>query len=90
MPAVEKLFCAYCRKDGKVQLVLVAADICGISQTFKVEEGRGMAYGTESIPKVSKFLDQATNITTAKMLVYGEVISTCLLTFGSLVFAEKM
>lgn len=65
-------------KDGQVSgAVLVAADICGVSKIFKVGGAQAiaaMAYGTESIPKVSKIFGPGNNyVTTAKMLVYGEV-----------------
>ena len=57
--------------------VLVAADICGISKIFKVGGAQAiaaMAYGTESIPKVSKIFGPGNNyVTTAKMMAYGEV-----------------
>ena len=53
----EIILCVPPGKDGKVpSAVLVAADICGISQIFKVGGAQAvaaMAYGTESIPIVS-------------------------------------
>src|SRR3989338_3371632 len=74
----EIILCVPPGKDGKVpSAVLVAADICGISKIFKVGGAQAiaaMAYGTESIPKVSKIFGPGNNyVTTAKMLVYGEV-----------------
>src|SRR3989344_4380036 len=74
----EIILCVPPGKDGKVPSpVLVAADICGISKIFKVGGAQAiaaMAYGTESIPKVSKIFGPGNNyVTTAKMLVYGEV-----------------
>ena len=73
----EVVLCAPCGKDGKIpSAVLVAADICGISKIFKVGGAQAiaaMAYGTESIPKVSKIFGPGNQyVTTAKMLVYGE------------------
>lgn len=74
----EIVLCVPPGKDGKVpSAVLVAADICGISKIFKVGGAQAvaaMAYGTESIPKVSKIFGPGNQyVTTAKMLVYGEV-----------------
>src|SRR3989338_11662349 len=74
----EIVLCVPPDKDGEVpSVVLVAADICGISKIFKVGGAQAvaaMAYGTESIPKVSKIFGPGNNyVTTAKMLVYGEV-----------------
>ena len=74
----EIVLCVPPGKDGKVpSVVLVAADICGISKIFKVGGAQAvaaMAYGTESIPKVSKIFGPGNQyVTTAKMLVYGEV-----------------
>ena len=74
----EIILCVPPGKDGKVpSAVLVAADICGISKIFKVGGAQAiaaMAYGTESIPKVYKIFGPGNNyVTTAKMLVYGEV-----------------
>ncbi len=74
----EVVLCVPPGKDGRVPgVVLVAADICGISKIFKVGGAQAiaaMAYGTESIPKVSKIFGPGNNyVTTAKMLVYGEV-----------------
>ncbi len=74
----EIVLCVPPGKDGKVpSVVLVAADICGISKIFKVGGAQAiaaMAYGTESIPKVYKIFGPGNQyVTTAKMLVYGEV-----------------
>jgi len=74
----EIILCVPPNKDGKVaESVLVAADICGVSRIFKVGGAQAiaaMAYGTESIPKVSKIFGPGNSyVTTAKMLVYGEV-----------------
>ncbi|HEY4513635.1 MAG TPA: histidinol dehydrogenase [Candidatus Paceibacterota bacterium] len=74
----EIILCVPPGKDGKVpSAVLVAADICGISKIFKTGGAQAiaaMAYGTESIPKVSKIFGPGNQyVTTAKMLVYGEV-----------------
>lgn len=74
----EIVLCVPPDKNGKVPgTVLVAADICGINKIYKVGGAQAiaaMAYGTESIPKVSKIFGPGNNyVTTAKILVYGEV-----------------
>jgi len=74
----EIILCVPPGKDGKVPpAVLIAADICGVTKIFKVGGAQAiaaMAYGTESIPKVSKIFGPGNQyVTTAKMLVYGEV-----------------
>lgn len=74
----EIILCVPPSKDGTVSsAVLVAADICGISNIFKVGGAQAvaaLAYGTESIPKVSKIFGPGNAyVTTAKMLVYGDV-----------------
>ena len=74
----EIILCVPPGKDRKVpSAVLVAADMCGISKIFKVGGAQAiaaMAYGTESIPKVSKIFGPGNSyVTTAKILVYGEV-----------------
>lgn len=57
--------------------VLVAADLCGVTQIFKIGGAQAiaaMAYGTKSVPKVFKIFGPGNQyVTTAKMLVYGEV-----------------
>lgn len=74
----EIVLCVPPNKEGKVpSAVLIAADLCGISKIFKVGGAQAvaaMAYGTESIPKVSKIFGPGNQyVTTAKMMVYGEV-----------------
>ncbi len=74
----EIILCVPPNKEGKIpSAVLVAADICGVSKIFKVGGAQAitaMAYGTQTIPKVSKIFGPGNNyVTTAKMLVYGEV-----------------
>lgn len=74
----EVILCVPPNKEGKVpSAVLVAADLCGITKIFKVGGAQAiaaMAYGTETIPKVSKIVGPGNQyVTTAKMLVYGEV-----------------
>lgn len=74
----EIVMCIPPAKDGSVLAeTLVAADLCGITKIFKVGGAQAiaaMAYGTESIPKVSKIFGPGNAyVLTAKMLVYGEV-----------------
>jgi histidinol dehydrogenase len=56
---------------------LVAADISGCDRIFKVGGPwgvAGLAYGTESMPKVDKIVGPGNKyVTAAKMLVYGQV-----------------
>ncbi|HUU80079.1 MAG TPA: histidinol dehydrogenase [Acidobacteriota bacterium] len=56
---------------------LVAADISGCDRVFKVGGPwgvAGLAYGTESMPKVDKIVGPGNKyVTAAKMLVYGQV-----------------
>src|SRR3989344_2351582 len=74
----EVVLCVPPDPNGKApSAVLVAADLCGITKIFKVGGAQAiaaMAYGTESMPKVSKIFGPGNSyVTTAKMLVYGEV-----------------
>lgn len=74
----EIVLCVPPDKNGKVpSAVLVAADLCGITQIFKVGGAQAiaaMAYGTKSIPKVSKIFGPGNQyVTSAKLAVYGEV-----------------
>lgn len=74
----EIVLCVPPDKKGNVpSAVLVAADLCGVSKIFKVGGAQaiaGMAYGTKSIPKVSKIFGPGNPyVTTAKLLSYGEV-----------------
>ncbi|MEK9177449.1 MAG: histidinol dehydrogenase, partial [Patescibacteria group bacterium] len=74
----EVVLCVPPDKNGDVpSAVLVAADLCGITTIFKVGGAQAiaaMAYGTETIPKVSKIFGPGNRyVTTAKLFVYGEV-----------------
>lgn len=74
----EVVVCSPCSFDGTVNpVVLVAAKMCGVTKIFKIGGAQAvaaMAYGTESVPKVSKIFGPGNQyVTTAKMLVYGEV-----------------
>lgn len=64
--------------DGSINdMVLVAADIAGADEIYKVGGAQAiaaMAYGTESIPKVDKIVGPGNIfVTAAKKLVYGDV-----------------
>jgi histidinol dehydrogenase len=74
----EIVLCVPPGKDGSVpSAVLVAANLCGITKIFKVGGAQAiaaMAYGTETIPRVSKIFGPGNQyVTAAKMLVYGAV-----------------
>ena len=59
------------------ELLLAACHLCGVSKVFKVGGASaigGMAYGTETIPKVDVITGPGNIfVATAKKLVYGEV-----------------
>lgn len=72
------LICTPPDKQGKCNpTVLVAADICGIKEIYKIGGAQAiaaMAYGTKTIPQVYKIFGPGNQyVTTAKLLVYGEV-----------------
>lgn len=74
----EIVICSPPLKDGSINpAILVAADLCGIKNIFKIGGAQAvaaMAYGTETVPKVSKIFGPGNQfVTTAKMLVYGEI-----------------
>jgi len=56
---------------------LVAADLCGIKEIYKVGGAQAMAalaYGTETVPSVQKILGPGSGyVTAAKRLLYGSV-----------------
>jgi len=65
-------------KEGKVKAaILVAASIAGVSKIYKVGGGQGvaaLAYGTESIPRVSKIVGPGNiYVAIAKKMVSGYV-----------------
>ena len=76
---VDKVVCVTPpQKDGKIlDAILVAADIAGTDEIYKVGGAQaiaGLAYGTESIPKVEKIVGPGNIfVTAAKKLVYGQV-----------------
>jgi histidinol dehydrogenase len=76
---VEKIICCTPpQKDGKVgAAILAAADIAGADEIYMVGGAQAiaaLAYGTDSIKKVSKIVGPGNIfVTAAKQLVYGEV-----------------
>jgi len=64
-------------EGGVNDMVLVAADIAGADEIYKVGGSQAiaaMAFGTESIPKVDKIVGPGNIfVTAAKKLVYGDV-----------------
>lgn len=74
----EIVLCVPPDRSGNVPgAVLVAADLCGVTKIFKIGGAQAiaaMAYGTGSVPKVTKIFGPGNQyVTTAKLLVYGEV-----------------
>ena len=76
---VEKVVCVTPpQKDGKIlDAILVAADIAGADEIYKVGGAQAiasLAYGTQSVPKVEKIVGPGNIfVTAAKKLVYGQV-----------------
>jgi histidinol dehydrogenase len=69
-----RVMCTPPRPDGTADpAVLVAARLCGIDQVFKLGGAQAvaaMAYGTESVPKVSKIFGPGNSwVTAAKQIV---------------------
>lgn len=67
-----------CDKNGQCNpAVLVAADLCRVAEIYKIGGAQAiaaLAYGTETIPKVYKIFGPGNQyVTTAKILVYGQV-----------------
>ena len=72
------VMCTPCNAEGKVnETTLAAAKICGIKEIYKVGGAQAiaaMAYGTESVPKVSKIVGPGNIfVALAKRYVYGHV-----------------
>ncbi len=65
------------QKDGIHPAILVAADLAGVDQIYRVGGAQAiaaLAYGTASIPKVDKIVGPGNRyVATAKRLVYGVV-----------------
>lgn len=68
------------RRDGTIDpLTLVAADICGVDEFYKVGGAQGIAalsYGTQSIRSVSKIVGPGGMFVTAAKLVASNTVST--------------
>lgn len=74
------VMCTPAGPDGTANpVVLVAADLCGVTEIYKVGGAQAiaaMAYGTNTIPKVDKIFGPGNAyVTTAKQIVSGE--GTC-------------
>ncbi len=72
------VFCTPPRRDGTVDpAILVAADLAGASEIYKVGGAQAiaaMAYGTETIPRVDKICGPGNiYVNTAKRMVFGQV-----------------
>ena len=73
---VEKIvLCTPAGNDGSVHPVtLVAADIAGVDEIYKIGGAQAMAYGTESVPKVDKITGPGNIfVALAKKAVFGYV-----------------
>jgi histidinol dehydrogenase len=68
------------RRDGTIDpLTLVAADICGVNEFYKIGGVQGiaaLAYGTQSIRRVSKIVGPGGMFVTAAKLVASTTVST--------------
>ena len=68
------------RRDGTIDpLTLVAADICGVDEFYKVGGAQGiaaLAYGTQSIEPVSKIVGPGGMFVTAAKLVASSTVPT--------------
>ncbi len=66
-------------KDGKVTpLTLVAADVCMVDEVYKVggvQAVAGLAYGTETIPRVDKIVGPGNAYVTAAKTIVSETVA---------------
>jgi histidinol dehydrogenase len=72
-----RVLCTPARRDGSADpAVLVAAQLCGVTEIYKVGGAQAiaaLAYGTESIPKVAKVFGPGNRwVTAAKQLVAAD------------------
>lgn len=72
------IICTPPGSDGRVDAAsLVAADMCGIREVYKVGGAQAMAamaFGTETVPKIQKILGPGSGyVAAAKRLLYGRV-----------------
>jgi histidinol dehydrogenase len=73
----QRVLCTPPQRDGKANpAVLVAAQLCGVTEVFKVGGAQAiaaMAYGTQSVPKVAKLFGPGNAwVTAAKQLVASD------------------
>jgi histidinol dehydrogenase len=73
----QRVLCTPPQRDGRANAaVLVAAQLCGVQQVFKIGGAQAvaaMAYGTASVPKVSKIFGPGNAfVTAAKQLVAAD------------------
>jgi len=73
----ERVLCTPPQRDGRANsAVLVAAQLCGLTQVFKIGGAQAvaaMAYGTASVPKVAKLFGPGNAwVTAAKQLVAAD------------------
>jgi histidinol dehydrogenase len=78
-----RVLCTPARRDGSADpAVLVAAQLCGVTEIYKVGGAQAiaaMAYGTESIPKVAKVFGPGNRwVTAAKQLVAADAAGAAL------------
>ena len=76
----EIILCTPPSKDGSINpAILYTADLCGVTNIFKtggVQAIAGMAYGTETIPKVFKIFGPGNQyVTAAKQLIQKEGVA---------------
>jgi histidinol dehydrogenase len=66
LQVAKKLYCVLLRIKGNINsAILYAAQLCGVTKILKVggiQAIAGLTFGTETIPKVYKILDQETNM----------------------------
>ena len=61
----EIILCSPSDKNGKINAILYAVDLCGVTKIYKVggiQAIAGMTFGTESIPQCIKSSDQEINL----------------------------
>jgi histidinol dehydrogenase len=78
-----RVLCTPARRDGSADpAVLVAAQLCGVTEIYKVGGAQAiaaMAYGTASIPKVAKIFGPGNRwVTAAKQLVAADAAGAAL------------
>jgi histidinol dehydrogenase len=79
----QRILCTPPQRDGRANpAVLVAAELCGIEQVYKVGGAQAiaaLAYGTQSVPKVDKIFGPGNAwVTAAKQLVAADPLGAAL------------